>query len=154
MATLITASGNVTAVTDDVIVTDEIPLYSVDLSARKVPLIHSVHLDLYWDGMELGASYYTAALVTNEDIDDLTLVNKGVIANIQVLSNLATSGHGVIQPSRIVDFEEPIAVAASSLYVAIQSNALGESRVIVGRVRVFYQAKVVSSSQIVALLSS
>lgn len=157
MATIITASGNVTGVSDDTITTDEIPLYSVDLSARKVPLIHRVDLELYWDGMNAGAAYYTAALVSNDDVDDLTLVNRGVVANMQVLSNLVTGGSQmVVQPTRMLEFQEPIAVAASSLYVAVQSDAIDgdPSRTVVARVRIFYQAKVVSSSQLVALLSA
>lgn len=132
----------------------EIPLAAVDLSSRKIPLIHQVEFQGELSSLDGGINKFTACLASSDSIDSTYIDDDEVIDSVS-LSGLTIAGDpetgsflAMLNHSRL--FKSPIAIAKSSLWLHGTGDANAELTV---HVRVWFQVKTVTSNVLVALLA-
>ena len=152
-ATLLSASGRVTSVTQNVCAYEEIPLGGVDLSSRKVPLLSRVEFQFYLSDVPDTQTIFMGAITKNDDPSNLGIDQDGVIDSflLDVQENASAPAYNKLSPI-VIERRAPIYLASDSIQVAAFSGHASIDISVI--VRVFFEVKLVSTNVMVALLSS
>lgn len=153
MATILTATTyeDVTGVVKSY---TEMPLGGVDLTSRRIPLIHTVEMELNPTGdiVKDAVIKLRIGLAQSSSIVSLSIHDDEVIAAM-VLNYFEATGGGAFSNSTplVRTFSPPVGVSKSSLYMVTQSSNATET--FQARLRIFYEVKVVTQSVMLAMLS-
>lgn len=150
MTTLITARGSVSSTTQNTIAYEEVALGGVDLSSRKIPVIHRIELVVFPNDAPTTMQYFRGGIATSDEVSSVHVSDDEILAAAQVSSKEESAAFVLAMPY-VFEFSVPIAVARSSIYiVASSSDATIDTNV---RARVFFEVKTVTSNTMVALLA-